>query len=108
MGSKQFITLTMMLKSELRLRWTRTITSGFSRLARTYIGASAAIGKTRTVLGREPGVLGSMEGDQEGNIWFAFSNHVVEWDGDTYRRYTYTGKNRFPTCLTVKGSHVWL
>jgi signal transduction histidine kinase/ligand-binding sensor domain-containing protein len=60
------------------------------------------------ILGREPGVLGSMEEDQAGNVWFAFSNHVVEWDGTRYQRYTYTGKNRFPTCLMVKGAHVWL
>ena len=59
-------------------------------------------------LGREPGVLGAMEGDEAGNIWFAFSNHVIEWDGSSYRRYTYSGKNRYPTCLMVKGAHVWL
>ncbi len=60
------------------------------------------------VLGREPGVLGAMEGDQTGNVWFAFSNHVIEWDGTGYRRYNYTGKNRYPTCLMAKGAHVWL
>jgi signal transduction histidine kinase/ligand-binding sensor domain-containing protein len=60
------------------------------------------------VLGREPGVLGAMEGDQTGNVWFAFSNHVIEWDGTGYRRYNYTGKNRYPTCLMAKGDHVWL
>jgi signal transduction histidine kinase len=59
-------------------------------------------------LDREPGTLGSMETDQTGNVWFAFSNHVIEWDGSGYQRYTYTGKNRYPTCLMVKGSHVWL
>jgi signal transduction histidine kinase/ligand-binding sensor domain-containing protein len=60
------------------------------------------------VLGREPGILGAMAGDQAGNVWFAFSNHVIEWDGAGYRRYTYTGKNRFPTSLMIKGSHAWL
>jgi ligand-binding sensor domain-containing protein/two-component sensor histidine kinase len=60
------------------------------------------------ILGREPGILGSMEEDQAGNVWWAFSNHVIEWDGTSYRRYRYTGKNRFPTCLMVKGAHVWL
>lgn len=59
-------------------------------------------------LGREPGILGTMEGDSEGNIWFAFSNHVVEWDGSSYKKYTYPGKNRFPNALTVNGEHVWL
>jgi signal transduction histidine kinase/ligand-binding sensor domain-containing protein len=59
-------------------------------------------------LGREPGTLGSMESDQAGNVWFAFSNYVIEWDGSEYQRYTYAGKNRYPTCLMVKGNHVWL
>jgi len=60
------------------------------------------------ILGREPGVMGAMGGDQAGNVWFAFSNHVVEWDGTGYKRYTYTGKNRYPMSLIVKGEHVWL
>lgn len=60
------------------------------------------------ILGREPGISGSMETDQAGNVWFAFSNHVIEWDGTGYKRYTYTGKNRYPTCLMVRGTHVWL
>jgi signal transduction histidine kinase/ligand-binding sensor domain-containing protein len=60
------------------------------------------------ILGREPGISGSMEMDQAGNVWWAFSNHVIEWDGTDFRRYTYTGKNRYPTCLMVKGAHVWL
>jgi signal transduction histidine kinase/ligand-binding sensor domain-containing protein len=60
------------------------------------------------VLNREPGILGAMEGDEAGNIWFAFSNHVIEWDGANYHRYTFTGKNRYPISLTAKGTHVWL
>jgi signal transduction histidine kinase/ligand-binding sensor domain-containing protein len=60
------------------------------------------------ILGREPGISGSMETDPAGNVWFSFSNHVIEWDGSGYRRYNYTGKNRYPTCLMVKGAHVWL
>jgi signal transduction histidine kinase/ligand-binding sensor domain-containing protein len=59
-------------------------------------------------LGREPGIMGAMEADEAGNVWFAFSNHVIEWDGVGYRRYTYTGKNRYPICMTVKGNHIWL
>jgi signal transduction histidine kinase len=60
------------------------------------------------ILGREPGVMGAMSGDQAGDIWFAFSNHVVEWDGSGYKRYTYAGKNRYPMSLMVKGAHFWL
>jgi signal transduction histidine kinase/ligand-binding sensor domain-containing protein len=60
------------------------------------------------ILGREPGVMGAMEGDQADNVWFAFSNQVVEWDGSGYKRYTYTGKNRYPVSLMIKGAHVWL
>jgi signal transduction histidine kinase/ligand-binding sensor domain-containing protein len=60
------------------------------------------------ILGREPGVMGAMEGDQAGNIWFAFSDHVIEWNGTSYQRYTYTGTNRYPVSLAVNGDHVWL
>jgi signal transduction histidine kinase/ligand-binding sensor domain-containing protein len=60
------------------------------------------------ILGREPGIMGAMAGDRAGNIWFAFSNHVIEWDGTGYHRYTYTGNNRYPVSLTVKGAHIWL
>jgi signal transduction histidine kinase len=59
-------------------------------------------------LGREPGILGAMEADQAGNVWFAFSNHVVEWDGIALRKYIYGGTNRYPTCLNVRREHVWL
>ncbi len=60
------------------------------------------------ILGREPGITGAMERDQAGNIWFAFSDHVIEWNGTSYQRYTYTGTNRYPVSLAVKGDHVWL
>ena len=73
-----------------------------------YRGRGRTWENLNQTLGREPGVLGAMETDQAGNVWFAFSNHVIEWDGTGYRRFTYTGKNRFPTCLAVKGVHVWL
>jgi ligand-binding sensor domain-containing protein len=36
-------------------------------------------------LGRRRGVLGAMRGDDEGNVWFAFSRNVVKWDGSQYR-----------------------
>ena len=73
----------------------------YRRVGQTWMNQNVA-------LGREPGILGAMESDPAGNIWFAFSNHVVEWDGSSYKKYTYPGKNRFPNALTVKGEHVWL
>ncbi|WP_263416407.1 sensor histidine kinase [Terriglobus albidus] len=73
----------------------------YRRIGQTWVNQNVA-------LGREPGILGTMESDPMGNIWFAFSNHVVEWDGSSYKKYTYLGKNRFPNALTVKGEHVWL
>lgn len=73
----------------------------YRRIGQTWVNQNKA-------LGRPPGILGAMEGDDAGNVWFAFSNNVVEWDGAGYQRYTYREKNRFPNCLTVNGAHVWL
>jgi hypothetical protein len=36
-------------------------------------------------LGKKPGIIGAMAGDDAGNVWFGFSNHLVRWDGRDYR-----------------------
>src|SRR5262249_55886582 len=41
------------------------------------------------ILGKKPGVLGAMVDDQAGNVWFGFSNKVVEWDGESYHRFSF-------------------
>ncbi|MEI9972720.1 MAG: two-component regulator propeller domain-containing protein [Ignavibacteriota bacterium] len=61
-------------------------------------------------LGRKPGVLGAMLGDDAGNVWFAFSNKLVEWDGAQYLRYSFPDGplNISVVTLAVRGDRVWL
>ena len=48
---------------------------------RAYRLSDGAWSDQNEVLGKKPGVIGAMVDDQAGNIWFGFSNKVVEWDG---------------------------
>jgi signal transduction histidine kinase/ligand-binding sensor domain-containing protein len=61
-------------------------------------------------LGRKPGVIGTMAEDGHGNVWFAFSNKVVKWDGSGFDRYSFPdgALNISVTTLTVRREHVWL
>ncbi|HTB17513.1 MAG TPA: two-component regulator propeller domain-containing protein, partial [Bryobacteraceae bacterium] len=61
-------------------------------------------------LGKKPGVVGAMVDDQTGNIWFGFSNKVVEWDGSTYHRFSFPDGKRgvSENTMSVRGDHVWL
>ena len=49
-----------------------------------------------------------MGGDDAGNVWFAFSSQLVEWNGSEYKRLSFTGHNVSPSTLFVRGGHVWL
>jgi len=66
--------------------------------------------KLRVELGRKPGIIGAMSGDDDGNVWFAFSNKLVEWDGSTYHRYSFPdGTNNISVgVVSVHGEHVWM
>ena len=44
-------------------------------------------------LGKKPAVLGSMTSDETGNIWFAFSDKLVKWDGSMFERHSYPQTN---------------
>jgi signal transduction histidine kinase/ligand-binding sensor domain-containing protein len=61
-------------------------------------------------LGKKPGVRGAMLDDAEGNVWFAFSNKVVRWDGSTYQRFSFPDGQRgvSENTMSVRGGHVWL
>ncbi|WP_114205752.1 sensor histidine kinase [Acidisarcina polymorpha] len=61
-------------------------------------------------LGKKAAVLGSMTSDESGNIWFAFSEKLVEWNGSTFQRYSYpqTLKNISPATMSARNGHVWL
>ncbi|MGD1093647.1 MAG: triple tyrosine motif-containing protein [Bryobacteraceae bacterium] len=61
-------------------------------------------------LGKKPGVRGAMVDDKDGNVWFAFSNKVVMWDGSTYHWYSFPDGQRgvSENTMSVRGDHVWL
>lgn len=72
---------------------------------------SGGVWKSETeTLGRKPGVMGAMTGDDEGNVWFAFSNKVVEWDGHEYHRFSFPDGplNISVAVVSVRGDRVWL
>jgi len=66
--------------------------------------------KVTEALGRKPGVIGAMAGDSDGNVWFAFSNKLVEWDGSTYHRFSFPEGtlNISVAVVSVRGDHIWL
>jgi ligand-binding sensor domain-containing protein len=61
-------------------------------------------------LGKKPGVLGAMAGDQAGNVWFGYSNNLSEWDGSRYHKFSFADGARGVSEITisVRGDHVWL
>ena len=67
------------------------------------------IDETET-LGKKPGVIGAMADGPAGNVWFAFSNKVIRWDGSSYRRYEFPAGQRGvnENTIAVRGDHVWL
>jgi len=66
--------------------------------------------KVTEALGRKPGFIGAMAGDSDGNIWFAFSNKLVEWDGSAYHRFSFPDGNLniSVAVVSVRGDHIWL
>jgi signal transduction histidine kinase len=61
-------------------------------------------------LGKKPGLLGAMTGDDAGNIWFAFANNLVRWDGAHYSKFSFTDPQLeiSVTMMAIGGEHVWL
>jgi PAS domain S-box-containing protein len=76
----------------------------------SYHRVGTSWSKVTEDLGRKPGVIGAMEGDSDGNVWFAFSNKLVEWDGSTYHRFSFPEGtlNISVAVVSVRGDHVWL
>src|SRR5262249_1960680 len=58
-----------------------------TRSGRAYHFVDGAWRNQNKALGKKPGVIGAMADDQEGNIWFAFSDKVVQWDGSTFHSF---------------------
>lgn len=61
-------------------------------------------------LGKKPGVRGAMVDTPEGDVWFAFSNKVVRWDGSEYHRFSFPDGQPgvSENTMSVRGDHVWL
>jgi signal transduction histidine kinase/streptogramin lyase len=61
-------------------------------------------------LGKKTAVLGSMTTDEAGNIWFAFSDKLVKWDGNTFERFSYPRglQNVSPATMSARNGLVWL
>ena len=74
----------------------------------TFHLSHGAWARENQALGRKPNVLGATASDNDGNIWFAFSNQLVEWTGSEFKKYSFTGDNISPSTIAVRGSHVWL
>jgi signal transduction histidine kinase/ligand-binding sensor domain-containing protein len=76
----------------------------------SYHRAGTTWTKVTEALGRKPGIIGAMAGDSEGNIWFAFSNKLVEWDGSAYHRFSFPdgSLNISVAVVAVRDDHVWL
>jgi signal transduction histidine kinase len=77
---------------------------------RAYHFSSGTWSDQTEALGKKPGVVGAMGDDQAGNIWFGFSNKVVQWDGSTYHRFSFPDGKRgvSENTMSVRGDHVWL
>jgi len=79
-----------------------------ARSGRIYHLSNGAWINQNKALGRKPGVIGAMADDQAGNIWFAFSNKVVEWDGSTYHTFIRDAPDISETTMSIRGDRVWL
>lgn len=84
--------------------WISTATGG------TYHFAQGRWNRQNEILGKKPGILGTMAGDEAGNVWFGFSNNLVEWDGSGYQRFSFPNGARgvSETTMSVRGDRVWM
>ncbi len=76
----------------------------------TYRLSKTGWSNESAALGRKPGVLGAMTSDRLGNVWLAFSNNLVRWDGTAYRRYSFPEGRLNISVMTLFaiGDRVWL
>jgi signal transduction histidine kinase/ligand-binding sensor domain-containing protein len=84
--------------------WISTATGG------AYHYTLGTWSRQNEALGKKPGILGAMTGDDAGNVWFGFSNAVVKWDGHRYEKSTFPNGVRgvSETTMSVRGDHVWM
>jgi signal transduction histidine kinase/ligand-binding sensor domain-containing protein len=83
--------------------WINTAAGG------TYRFAGGRWHREDEALGRKPGVVGTLAGDDGGNVWFGFSNYLIKWDGSGYQRFSFHGKRGVSeTTMSFRGDRVWL
>jgi signal transduction histidine kinase/ligand-binding sensor domain-containing protein len=61
-------------------------------------------------LAKKSGIIGAMANDALGNVWIAFENRLVKWDGRSYQIYSYPYGTigLSVTGLAIKDDRVWL
>jgi len=76
----------------------------------TYRFSHGEWSRQNEALGKKPGTIGAMAGDDAGNVWFGFSNYVVRWDGSKYSKFSFPDGTRgvSESTMSVRGDHVWL
>src|SRR4029453_1351182 len=79
-----------------------------TRSGRAYRFVDGTWSSQNKALDKRPGVVGAMTGDQAGNIWFGFSDKVVQWDGSVYHAFVRKPRGVSETTMSVRGDHVWL
>jgi signal transduction histidine kinase/ligand-binding sensor domain-containing protein len=81
-----------------------------TRSGRAYHFTNGSWSNQNEALGKKPGVIGAMVDDAAGNVWFAFSNKVVQWDGSAFHRFSFPDGTRgvSETTMSVRGDRVWL
>jgi signal transduction histidine kinase/ligand-binding sensor domain-containing protein len=84
--------------------WINTAAGG------TYLFSGGNWTKQDQALGRKPGVLGAMTGDEMGNVWFGFSNYLIKWDGHGYQRFSFPNgaPGASEMTMSIRSKHVWL
>jgi signal transduction histidine kinase/ligand-binding sensor domain-containing protein len=79
-----------------------------TRSGRAYHFVNGTWSNQNKALGKKPGVIGAMADDQAGNVWFAFSDKVVQWDGSAYHPFVRKARDVSQTTMSVRGDRVWL
>jgi signal transduction histidine kinase/ligand-binding sensor domain-containing protein len=66
--------------------------------------------KQNEALGKKPGILGTLSGDDEGHIWFGYSNRLARWDGTQWKIFSFPDGARGVslTTMAIRGEHVWM
>jgi signal transduction histidine kinase len=79
-----------------------------TRSGRVYHFVGGVWSNQNKALGKKPGVIGAMADDEAGNVWFAFSDKLVQWVGSEYHSVLGKGRGVSETTMSVRGDRIWL